>query len=56
MLASLVHMARDLGAVSLAEGVETQAESDTCVQMGFDLGQGYLYGRPAPPRDFPRPA
>ena len=29
---------------------ETPAESQTCEQMGFDLGQGYLYGRPAPAR------
>jgi EAL domain-containing protein (putative c-di-GMP-specific phosphodiesterase class I) len=52
VLATLVQMVRNLGITSLAEGVETAAEDATCQQMGFDLGQGFLYGRPAPPRDF----
>jgi EAL domain-containing protein (putative c-di-GMP-specific phosphodiesterase class I) len=52
VLAALVQMVRNLGITSLAEGVETAGEDQTCQQMGFDLGQGYLYGRPAPPRDF----
>ncbi|MGA2031092.1 MAG: EAL domain-containing protein [Thermoguttaceae bacterium] len=55
-LATLVRMVHSLGILSVAEGVETQAESDTCLQMGFDLGQGFLYGRPAPARDSRRPA
>lgn len=50
VLASLVHMVRNLGIVALAEGVETSGESQTCEQMGMDLGQGYFYGRPAPAR------
>jgi EAL domain-containing protein (putative c-di-GMP-specific phosphodiesterase class I) len=55
VLAALVKMAHDLGIVTLAEGVEVQPESDTCLQMGFELGQGYLYGRPAPAKRFPMP-
>jgi EAL domain-containing protein (putative c-di-GMP-specific phosphodiesterase class I) len=51
ILATLVRMVRGLGILSVAEGVETQAENDTCQQMGLDLGQGFLYGRPAPARD-----
>jgi EAL domain-containing protein (putative c-di-GMP-specific phosphodiesterase class I) len=42
-LVSLVH---ELGSVALAEGVETEAEAQVCKQMGFDLCQGYLTGRP----------
>jgi len=49
---TLVQMVRNLGIAALAEGVETEGEHATCVQLGFDLGQGFLYGRPAPPRDF----
>ena len=49
-LASLVQMAHDLNIVALAEGVETEGESETCRQMGFDLGQGFFYGRPASAR------
>jgi EAL domain-containing protein (putative c-di-GMP-specific phosphodiesterase class I) len=52
VLAALVQMVHDLGITSLAEGVETAGEDATCRQMGFTLGQGYLYGRPAPPRNF----
>jgi EAL domain-containing protein (putative c-di-GMP-specific phosphodiesterase class I) len=48
LLGTLVQMVRDLGIRSVAEGVETQAEADVCAQMGFDLGQGYFFGRPVP--------
>jgi EAL domain-containing protein (putative c-di-GMP-specific phosphodiesterase class I) len=47
LLASLVKISRDLGITTLAEGVETSGEQATCQQMGFDLLQGYLFGRPA---------
>jgi EAL domain-containing protein (putative c-di-GMP-specific phosphodiesterase class I) len=46
MLETLVRMTKDLGISSVAEGVETRGDHDTCVAMGFDFGQGYLYGRP----------
>jgi len=36
----------DLGSVPLAEGIETQAEAALCREMGFQLVQGYLTGRP----------
>ncbi len=48
MLRSLVRIALDLGSVPLAEGVETEAEHAVCKELGFQLGQGYLYGRPQP--------
>jgi EAL domain-containing protein (putative c-di-GMP-specific phosphodiesterase class I) len=48
MLATLIHMAADLGTKTLAEGVETQAEAEVCKQLGFDLAQGFYFGRPAP--------
>jgi len=54
VLAALVQMVNNLGITSLAEGVETAGEDEACQQMGFDLGQGYLYGRPAPPREYPK--
>jgi EAL domain-containing protein (putative c-di-GMP-specific phosphodiesterase class I) len=53
-VASLVQMTHDLGIVALAEGIETEAESETCRRIGFDLGQGFFYGRPASNRS-PRP-
>jgi EAL domain-containing protein (putative c-di-GMP-specific phosphodiesterase class I) len=48
MLATLVRMVRELEIVPLAEGVEYEAESDACRQLGFQLAQGFFYGRPAP--------
>ncbi|HEV7281602.1 MAG TPA: EAL domain-containing protein [Pirellulaceae bacterium] len=52
MLKSLVAMTKELGVTPLAEGVETRADSDACVELGFDLIQGYLFGRPAPAESF----
>ena len=46
MLESLVLMSRQLGIVTLAEGIETAGEAETCRRMGFELMQGYLFGRP----------
>jgi EAL domain-containing protein (putative c-di-GMP-specific phosphodiesterase class I) len=47
MLESLVRIAADLGILSLAEGIETAAEHDTCRRLGFVYGQGFRYGVPA---------
>ena len=43
--------AERLGAVVLAEGVETPDQADLAAMMGATLGQGYLFGRPAPLAD-----
>lgn len=51
---SLVAIAKDLGITTLAEGVETESEHTTCCEVGFDLGQGYLYGKPMTGRDWTR--
>lgn len=48
VLRSLVDMARNLGIQTLAEGIEDQEELEACRQIGFDLGQGFCLGRPAP--------
>ena len=48
LLGSLVRAAKDLGVKTVAEGVETHGESKTCIEVGFDLAQGYLYGWPVP--------
>ena len=53
LLRSLVRLVRDLDAVALAEGVETEAEAAACRDMGFELIQGYLTGRPVPPSALP---
>ena len=45
-IGSLVAIALDLGVVPLAEGIETEGEHAVCCELGFELGQGFLYGRP----------
>jgi len=48
VIRDLVKLVTDLGSVSLAEGVEVEAEAQVCREMGFQLIQGYLTGRPVP--------
>jgi EAL domain-containing protein (putative c-di-GMP-specific phosphodiesterase class I) len=49
-LASLViQLCRDLGIEVVGEGIETRQERDTLLDLGCDLLQGYLFGRPSPP-------
>ncbi len=48
VVASLVRMAQQLGILTLAEGVETEGEAAACRTIGFELAQGYLFGRPSP--------
>ena len=45
---SMVTMAAKLGAVVIAEGVETAAEAEQVVAAGIPVAQGYLFGRPMP--------
>jgi len=44
---TLVKMARDAGIRTLAEGVDSREEAVTCNGIGFELAQGYYFGRPA---------
>ena len=43
---SLLGYAHALGILTIAEGIETEAEFYTCRDLGFDFAQGYLIGRP----------
>jgi EAL domain-containing protein (putative c-di-GMP-specific phosphodiesterase class I) len=49
---SLVGVTLDLGITPLAEGIETESESEVCRQLGFALAQGYHFGRPSPASSF----
>ncbi len=48
----VVKMVNELGIVSLAEGVENEESHEILTQMNFKLGQGFLYGHPAPIEDY----
>jgi EAL domain-containing protein (putative c-di-GMP-specific phosphodiesterase class I) len=42
------HFARMTNRRLIAEGIETEAEADALRRLDVRLGQGYLFGRPAP--------
>jgi EAL domain-containing protein (putative c-di-GMP-specific phosphodiesterase class I) len=46
--AKLLEMARDLGVLTIAEGIETEAEYHWALRHGADFVQGYLFGAPTP--------
>ncbi|MCQ4159714.1 EAL domain-containing protein [Roseomonas sp. GC11] len=48
IILSVIEMAHRLGMRVVAEGVERESQHQALLRMGCDIGQGYLYGRPAP--------
>jgi EAL domain-containing protein (putative c-di-GMP-specific phosphodiesterase class I) len=48
---SIIDLAHAGGAVCVAEGIERVAEQATLLEMGCDLGQGYLFARPLAAQD-----
>jgi EAL domain-containing protein (putative c-di-GMP-specific phosphodiesterase class I) len=46
---SMTNLARDMGMLVVAEGIESPEERDTVVELGCDFLQGFLLARPAPP-------
>jgi EAL domain-containing protein (putative c-di-GMP-specific phosphodiesterase class I) len=48
LVAGLVHVAAEIGADVIGEGIETEAERETLARLGVTYGQGFLLGRPAP--------
>ena len=55
-LASMVHsisvLARNLGIVTVAEGIETPEQFVAVRELGCDLAQGYLIAKPLSAEDF----
>ncbi len=50
---AVTDLAHQLGAVVVAEGIETEQLAEEVAALGADLGQGWLFGRPVRPE---RPA
>lgn len=46
MVKTFVDASKDLGIVTLAEGIETKEECEKCRELGFELGQGFYYSMP----------
>lgn len=56
LISSMCSLCKDLGILVVAEGIETVAERDVLIELGCDLLQGYLFGRPSPrPQPVPAP-
>ncbi len=47
MLQSLLKVVLDLGISPIAECIESEEEASACLDLGFEIGQGYYLGRPA---------
>jgi diguanylate cyclase (GGDEF)-like protein/PAS domain S-box-containing protein len=43
---AVVAIASGFGAITVAEGVESESQAAALTELGFDLGQGYHLGRP----------
>lgn len=48
LLESLLKVTHGMGICSIAEGVETASEAEACQRVGFELAQGFFFGRPVP--------
>ncbi len=46
LLEALLRLARELSVATVAEGIETAAESRACAEIGFTHAQGFAIGRP----------
>ena len=45
----VTNLGHELEMVTVAEGIETEAQAEMLTTLGVDLGQGYLFGRPESP-------
>ena len=52
IITMLAGLARRLGAVTIAEGIESEGQVSALLHCGVDQGQGYLVGRPVPIAEF----
>jgi len=48
LVTAIKAFADEIGAATIAEGVETAAERDVLAERGIEYGQGWLWGRPQP--------
>ncbi len=52
IMQAILDVAHGLGKSVVAEGVETEQQRAQLLAMGCDVGQGYLWSRPLPAREF----
>ncbi len=49
---TIIGFGKDLGLLLTAEGIETEGQRRLLLEMGCELGQGYLFSEPLPPNEF----
>ncbi len=49
---TIITMAQSLGLITIAEGVETEAQQDLLFDLGCNESQGYFTGKPMPAEEF----
>ena len=52
IVTAIIQMARSLNLLTTAEGIEDEAIRRLLAELGCDQGQGYLFARPLPAREF----
>lgn len=52
LCAAIVVMAHKLGIKVIAEGIETQLQKDLLMEINCDFGQGFLFSRAVPTKEF----
>jgi diguanylate cyclase (GGDEF)-like protein len=51
LTAAIVSLAASLGKGTVAEGIETEGQYAQLLELGVEIGQGYLFSRPVSPED-----
>lgn len=55
-IGGLIRIVKELNVIPLAEGIETVDESAICQELGFELAQGFLFGKGEPATTWLTPA
>jgi len=48
---SIINLAKDLELQVIAEGIETEEQRNLLLELGCEIGQGYLFSKPVPPEE-----
>ena len=52
VLQKVAELGHTLGMTVICEGIETASQERLLIRCGCEYGQGYLYGKPMPRKDF----
>ncbi|HDZ16268.1 MAG TPA: EAL domain-containing protein, partial [Methylophaga aminisulfidivorans] len=52
LVETVLTMAKNFNCQVVAEGIETQTQSDILSALGCEFAQGYFFSRPVPPQEF----